>query len=48
MKDGSATGFCEDVNCLLVCEGCNKADRLLEVAVEVDGGRKGTIWLLEG
>jgi hypothetical protein len=48
VKDSSATGFREDVNCLLVCEGCNKAGRFLEVAVEVDGGRKGTIWLPEG
>jgi hypothetical protein len=48
VKDGSAMGFREDVNCLLVHEGCNKAGRFLEVAVEVDGGRKGTIWLLEG
>jgi hypothetical protein len=47
-KDGSAKGFCEDENCLLVHEGCNKAGRFLEVAVEVDGGRKGTIWLPEG
>ena len=46
-KDGSA-GFREDENCLVVREGCNKAGRFLEVAVEVDGGQKGTIWLLEG
>jgi hypothetical protein len=42
-KDGSAKGFREDGNCLLVREGCNKAGRFLEVAVEVDGVRKGTI-----
>jgi hypothetical protein len=47
-KDGSAKGFREDENCLLVREGCNKNGRFLEVAVEGDGGRKGTIWLLEG
>jgi hypothetical protein len=32
----------------LVREGCNKTGRFLEVAVEADGGRKGTIWLPEG
>jgi hypothetical protein len=47
-KDGSAKGFREDENCLLVREGCNKDGRFLEVAVEVDGGRKGTIRLPKG
>jgi hypothetical protein len=42
------TGFREDETRILVREGCNKAGRFLEVAVEVDGGRKGTIWLPEG
>jgi hypothetical protein len=32
----------------LVHEGCNKASRFLEVAVEVDGGWKGTIWIPKG
>jgi hypothetical protein len=41
-------GFREDENRLLVCEGCNKAGGFLEVVVEVDGGRNGTIWLPEG
>jgi hypothetical protein len=48
VKDGSAKGFREDENSLLVREGCNKAGRFLEVAVEADGGWKGMIWLLEG
>jgi hypothetical protein len=42
------TGFREDETRILVREGCNKAGRFLEVAVVVDGGRKGTIWLPEG
>jgi hypothetical protein len=48
VKDGSATGFREYENNLLVREGCNKAGRFLEVVVEADGSRKGMIWLLEG
>lgn len=48
VKEGSVTYVCEDENRLMVREGCNKVGRFLEVAVEADGGRKGTIWLLEG
>jgi hypothetical protein len=47
-KEGSATEFREDENRLLVREGCNKVGRFLEVAVEADGGRNGTIWLPKG
>ena len=32
----------------MVRKGCNKAGRFLEVAVEADGGRNGTIWIPEG
>jgi hypothetical protein len=43
-----ATDFREEETCILVREGCNKAGRFLEVAVEVDGGQKGMIWIPEG
>jgi hypothetical protein len=48
VKEGSATGFQEDENRVFVRKGYNKAGKFLEVAVEADGGRKGTIWLPEG
>jgi hypothetical protein len=47
-KEGSATGFREDENRLLVREGCNKVGKFLEVAVEANGGWNGTIWLPKG
>ena len=40
--------FWEEVKVLMVRKGSNKAVRFLEVAVFVEGGRKGIIWLLEG
>jgi hypothetical protein len=45
---GLATDFREEETVILVHEGCNKACGFLEVDVEVDGGRKGIIWIPEG
>ena len=47
-KEGSVSDFREDEKCFMVRKGCNKACRFLEVAIEAEGGRIGSIWLPEG
>jgi hypothetical protein len=44
----SVSDFREDEKCLTIREGHNKAGRFLEVAIEIEGGRIGSIWLPEG
>ena len=39
--------FREGDKALMIHGGANKAGRFLEVAVFVEGGRKGGLWLLE-
>jgi hypothetical protein len=48
VKNDFVKSFREDVKALMVCGGGNKAARYLEVAIFVEGGCKGVIWLPEG
>ena len=48
VKENIAKSFCEGDKALMVHGGDNKAGRFLEVAVFVEGGRKGGLWLSEG
>jgi hypothetical protein len=47
-KEDFARTFWDEVRVLKVCMGSNKAGCFLEVAVFVEGGRKGVIRLPEG
>jgi hypothetical protein len=48
VKEDTAKSFHEGDKALMVHGGANKARRFLEVAVFVEGGRKGGLWLSEG
>ena len=48
VKEDIAKSFCEGDKALMVHGGANKAGRFLKVAVFMEGGHKGGIWLLEG
>jgi hypothetical protein len=48
VKEDIVKGYCEDAKVLMAFGGGNKAGRFLEVAVYIEGGRKGIIWLPKG